>query len=87
MLYQLSYEPAHRALVSELTRFLVLRMPAAKTTVFLMNNPIAVLLLVLRRRIVSAFALRARQNDKVSHGFFRVSLEGIALLPLCEQSS
>ena len=90
MLYQLSYEPADRARVQKLTRFLMLGMHVTPPAVFLVNDPVAVLLLVLRCRIVSAFALLARQNDIISH---RVSLLasgfvlGLALLPLREQSS
>ncbi len=65
----------------KLTRFFVLGMPAAKTAVLLVNEPVAVRFLVLRRCVVATFALGARQNNQISHRLSCFALGGLALLP------
>ena len=61
----LSPSPANANLLD----FLVRRLPAAGVAKFLRFQPLAVLLLVFRRRVVAVLALTALQRNRLAHRF------------------
>jgi len=65
----LSYRPADtvRCFACGLPRLLVFSALVAARTVFLLNEPVGVFLLVFLCRVVPPFAFRTRENDGIPH--------------------